>query len=101
MRGIYVDDGLSIRFPGRGEEFNEGVEIGVLAVHMSAGHTSFSHWVSTANVAQARSLAEHMGYRVTETEVDGAFTEITVRSAYQRPKLTLVPSGARADQSVA
>ena len=101
MRRIHVEEGLSLRFPGRPEEFNEGVEIGVLAVLMSSGHTAFTQWISTANVAQARSLAEPMGYRLTEGDADGLFTEVTLRIAEARPKLTLVHSREAAGQHVA
>src|SRR3712207_4563291 len=68
VRRIHVENGLSLRFPHRDEEFDEGVEIGILAVLMSSGARGFTHWVSTANVEQVRALAEGMGYRLTEGE---------------------------------
>jgi hypothetical protein len=101
VRRIHVEDGLSLRFPNRDENFDEGVEIGILAVLMSAGPRGFTHWVSTSNVEQARSLAERMGYRLTAGEVDGALTEVIFRSGRARPKLTLVHSRAETGQHVA
>ena len=65
MRRIHVEDGLSVRFPGRSEEFNEGVEIGMLAVLMSSGQRGFTRWLSPANLEQARAIADRMGYRLT------------------------------------
>ncbi len=101
MRRIHVEEGLSLRFPNRDKEFDEGVEIGILAVLMSSGQKGFTHWVSPANVEQARSLAERMGYRLTEGEVDGTLTEVIFRSGGARPKLTLVHSRPASGQHVA
>jgi hypothetical protein len=39
VRRIHVEHGLSLRFTGRDEEFNEGVEIGILVGLMSSGRT--------------------------------------------------------------
>ncbi len=101
MRRIHVEDGLSLRFPGRSEDFNEGVEIGVLAVLMSSGQRGFSHWVSSANVEQAREVAGKMGYRLTEGDRDGSLTQVILRTGRMRPMLTLVHSRPDAGQSVA
>ena len=101
MRRIHVEDGLSLRFPGRDEEFNEGVEIGVLAALMSSGQRGFTHWVSSANVEQARSIARQMGYRLTEGMADGTLTQVILRTGRVRPTLTLVHSRSDAGQIVA
>jgi len=101
VRRIHVENGLSLRFPHRDEEFDEGVEIGILAVLMSSGARGFTHWVSTANVEQVRALAEGMGYRLTEGEVDESLTEVIFRTGRARPKLTLVHSRAETGQHVA
>ena len=101
MRRIQVEDGLSLRFPGRDEEFNEGVEIGILAVLMSTGQRGFTRWLSSANVEQARAIADKMGYRLTTGEVDGGLVEAIFRTGRARPKLTLVHSRDEAGQHVA
>ena len=101
MRRIHVEDGLSLRFPGRDDEFNDGVEIGILAALMSSGQRGFTRWVSSANVEQARAIAEKMGYRLTTGEVDGVWTEVIFRTGRARPKLTLVHSRSEAGQNVA
>jgi hypothetical protein len=36
MRHIHIEPGLRVRFAGRNEAFNEGVEIGLLAANMAA-----------------------------------------------------------------
>ena len=40
MRDIHLDEGLRLRFPKRNEEFNQGVEIGMVAVLGSIGAPS-------------------------------------------------------------
>jgi hypothetical protein len=98
MRHIHVEDGLSLRFPGRDEEFNEGVEIGIMAVLMSAGESAFSRWISTANLAQVRTLAEKMGYHVIKGHCEGPSTCVTLRLGPARPKLSLVHSQINPEQ---
>jgi hypothetical protein len=101
VRRIQVEQGLSLRFPGRDEEFNEGVEIGILAVLMSSGQRSFTHWIASANVSQARAVAGKMGYRLSVGPSDGELTEVILRTGRARPALTLVHSVAQAGQDVA
>jgi hypothetical protein len=101
VRRIQVEDGLALRFPGRGEEFNEGVEIGILAAMMSSGQRGFTQWMSTDNIEQARAIAEKLGYHLTTGEVDGILTEVTFRTGRARPTLTLVHSRVEADQKIA
>jgi hypothetical protein len=101
VRRIHVEDGLSLRFPNRDKDFDEGVEIGILAVLMSSGARGFTHWVSSANVEQVRALAEGMGYRLTEGEADGPLTEVIFRTGRARPTLTLVHSRIETGQHVA
>jgi hypothetical protein len=101
VRRIHVENGLSLRFPGRDEDFNEGVEIGILATLMSSGQRGFTHWVSSANVEQAREMASQMGYRLTAGAIDGDLTEVILRTGRARPTLTLVHSRRDAGQNVA
>lgn len=81
-----------MRFPGRPEEFDQGVEIGMLAVLMDLGEREFSRWISSANLDQARALAKQLGYSVLEAQGDAEWTELTFRFGPARPKLKLVHS---------
>jgi len=90
MRSIHLTDDLKLRFPARSEEFNEGVEIGAMAVLMALDLREVTQWVSTANVEQARSLAEKMRYRLTIEATDGDSTKITLRQVSVPPKLKVV-----------
>src|SRR3954466_11222284 len=52
MRHIHLDDGLRLRFPGRSEDFDQGVEIGMIAVLMDQGLGEFSRWIARSNLSQ-------------------------------------------------
>ena len=43
MRWVQVEDGLSLRFPARDAAFHEGVELGILAALLNAGHGRLTH----------------------------------------------------------
>jgi len=90
MRYIHVDEGFRLRFKGRTEEFDQGVEIGIAAVLMDQGNLEFTRRFSKQNVEQVRSLAERMGYHVIEAEDEGEWVDLVFRSSAVRPKLRLV-----------
>jgi hypothetical protein len=92
MRHIHLAEGLRLRFPGRNEDFDQGVEIGMLAVLMDLGQREFCRWISAENRNQARALAEQLGYHVIEGTSDADWIEITFRSGPARPQLRLVHS---------
>jgi hypothetical protein len=92
MRHIHITEGLRLRFPGQDETFDLGVEIGMLAVLMDQGQREFSRWISTANVEQARALAESLGYRLVTGTTDETWTEVTLRTGRVRPALRVVQS---------
>ena len=92
MRRIHVEEGLRLRFPNRDEGFNEGVEIGILAVLLSYGQRGFTHYMSRGAVEQAREMAQKMGYRLTEGVEAGELVEVILRGSRERPKLTLIES---------
>ncbi|HEY8564305.1 MAG TPA: hypothetical protein VIL65_02310 [Beijerinckiaceae bacterium] len=93
MRHITIADGLRLRFPNRSEQFDQGVEIGALAVLMDLGTREFDRWIAQGNLEQARSLAEKLGYRVVEGPVDDGFVHVTLRTGAARPALRLVHTG--------
>ncbi len=94
MRQIHLTEGTRVRFPGRTEEFDQGVEIGVLAVLMDMATPNASRWIATANLEQARALAEKMDYRIAEGSSEDGWTHVTVRRGPARPQLRLVHSVA-------
>jgi hypothetical protein len=92
MRHINLADGLRLRFPGRSEDFDQGVEIGMLAVLMDLGQREFTRWISRASLDQARVLAKQLGYHIVEGNGDEAWAELTFRNGPARPQLKLVHS---------
>jgi hypothetical protein len=92
MRHIHLAEGLRLRFPGRDENFDQGVEIGMLAVLMDMGTREFRRWISSANLDQVRALAKQLGYHVVEGEGGDGWTELVFRSGQARPQLKLVHS---------
>lgn len=94
MRRIHVEDGLSLRFPGREAEFNEGVEIGLLAASLAARHGEFTLRLANSTLDQARSLAEGFGYRLHICPLDDRSSEVVFLTGRRRPKLRLVYSSA-------
>jgi hypothetical protein len=92
MRHIHLTDGLRLRFPGRNEEFDQGVEIGMLAVLMDLGTREFTRWICSENLDQARALARQLGYHVVEGAADAEWVELVFRTGAARPRLRLVHS---------
>lgn len=94
MRHIHLDDGLRLRFPGRSEDFDQGVEIGMIAVLMDQGLSEFSRSIARTNLSQVEAIARQMGYRIEETGGDGEWVDITFLygTAKAKPKLRLVHS---------
>ena len=90
MRHIQVEDGLRLKFPGRDETFNEGVEIGLLLAQMASGRSEITARFAAATLDQARILAKRMGYRVHVVREDGVGAEVMFLTGSRRPKLTLV-----------
>jgi hypothetical protein len=92
MRHIHLEEGLRLRFPGRSEEFDQGVEIGMLAVLMDQGSPEFTRWISRDNLDQARALARQLGYHAVEGNGDRDWASLTFRQGHAKPALRLVHS---------
>lgn len=102
MRLITIADGVTVRFPTRSQDFDEGVEIGVIAGLMASGIARFDVRVARETLEQARSLAEGFGYRVaTGGGAGGAFDGsaregdeivVTFLTGAQKPRLQVVRS---------
>ena len=94
MRHIHLADGLRLRFPGQSEEFDQGVEVGMVAALMEGELREFARWISARNLEQVRSLAEKLGYRLIEGASDDGWTHATFRFGQARPQFRLVHSRA-------
>jgi hypothetical protein len=94
MHHIHLAEGMRLRFPARSADFDQGVEIGIVAALMSQDLTEFSRKVSRDNLGQVRALVEQFGYRLVEGSEDGDFIEVNFLSRTARPRLRVVQSGA-------
>jgi hypothetical protein len=92
MRQIHLTEGTRVQFPGRTEEFDQGVEIGILAVLMDFGTPEITRPIASTNLEQARALADKLGYRLAEGAATEGQTTIILRRAQARPVLKLVHS---------
>jgi hypothetical protein len=86
MRHIHLDDGLRLRFPGRSEDFDQGVEIGMLATLMDQGIREFSRWISRANRDQVEAIARQLGYHIVEGNGDKEWVDLTFRHGVAKPR---------------
>lgn len=93
MYHIHLAEGLKLRFPARSADFDQGVEVGMLAALMSQDVTEFSRRISSANLGQVRALADQFGYRLIEGEAEGDCVALTFYSRAARPRLRVVHSG--------
>ncbi|MBO1904212.1 hypothetical protein KHP60_05590 [Microvirga sp. 3-52] len=93
MHHIHLAEGMRLRFPARSADFDQGVEIGIVAALMSQDLTEFTRRISNDNLGQVRALVEQFGYRLVEGQADGEFVEINFYSRTARPRLRVVHSG--------
>ena len=93
MHHIHLAEGMRLRFPARTTDFDQGVEIGIVAALMSQDLTEFARKISHDNLGQVRALAEQFGYRLIEGAEDGEFVELNFYSRNARPRLRVVHSG--------
>jgi hypothetical protein len=91
MRSIYVEHGLRVSFPGRDEEFDQGVEMGIAIALMAAGH-NFTVWLSTDNLEQANELAARMNFHTVPLGVCGQSRQIAFRRGLRPIHLKLIAS---------
>jgi hypothetical protein len=94
MHHIHLAEGMRLRFPARSADFDQGVEIGIVAALMSQDLTEFTRRISRDNLGQVRALVEQFGYRLVEGSEDGDFIEVNFLSRMARPRLRVVHSGA-------
>jgi hypothetical protein len=92
MRFIEVNEGLRLRFPGQSRDFSAGFEMGAIAALMSFEPREFTRVIATANLDQAREIAERLNFRM----IVGAETGMEVTVCFSRqtkPTLRVVARG--------
>jgi hypothetical protein len=94
MHHIHLAEGMRLRFPERSADFDQGVEVGIVAALLSQDPPEFSRRISNSNLGQVRALVEQFGYRLVEGAADEEFVELTFYNRTARPRLRVVHSGA-------
>jgi hypothetical protein len=91
MRRIEIIEGVRVRFPGRDENFDLGVEIGALTALMAMGEAEIHRTVSRECVEQLRPIANRFRYLLAARDA-GDMVEIGLRHVSRRPQLRLISS---------
>jgi hypothetical protein len=92
MRRIYVEDGLSVSFPWRDAEFDQGVEVGIAIALMAAGQ-NFTTWLSNDTIEQVKELAAKMNFHLISQQALEETTQVSLRVGSRPSHLTLVAEG--------
>lgn len=90
MRTVHLADDLRLRFPGREDEFTEGVEVGMIAALMSLGHSQITRTLSPECLEQVEGVARKLRYHLAERSPEEAGVRVTFRAGRARPRLALV-----------
>lgn len=89
MRQIEIIDDVHLRFPGRDEQFDLGVEIGAISVRMASGEPLIQRILTPECVEQLRPLAERFRYALVATPADGGMSTSLIHWS-SRPQLRIV-----------
>jgi hypothetical protein len=90
MRSIYVENDLTVRFPGREEEFDQGVEMGIAIALMATGQ-NFTTLLSSDNIEQAEAVAAKMNFHLMLVAIRGESRQV----AFRRGRPPMSPQAGR------
>ena len=98
MRKLALADKLTLRFPSRSPDFDEGFEVGMMAALMSLNQTEFTRTIAAGSSEQLASVAQKLGYYLAESTESEQVVRVTFRSRRSKPRLRIVHSAAAAAQ---
>ncbi|QGG93245.1 hypothetical protein GH983_22075 (plasmid) [Agrobacterium sp. MA01] len=90
MRKIEIIEDVRIRFPGRDEEFNLGVEVGALSVLLAQGNPVLEREISVQALDQLKPIADRFRYSLSVAEVSGEMVHVRLERYRRRPQLRVV-----------
>lgn len=93
MRKIEIIEDVCLRFPGRGPEFDLGVEVGSVAVLLAQGVPLIEREISTEAVEQLRTIAEHFGYLIVAADSGAQMMSVRFSPKSCSPTLRLIHGG--------
>ena len=90
MQTIEIIDDVRMRFPGRGAEFDLGVEVGSVSVLLAQGVPLVQRTLSAAATEQLRPIAERFRYALVATAAGEGMMEVSLVHWSRRPLLRVV-----------
>lgn len=90
MQTIEIIDDVRMRFPGRGAEFDLGVEVGSVSVLLAQGVPLVQRTLSAAAIEQLRPIAERFRYALVATSAGEGMMEVSLVHWSRRPLLRVV-----------
>jgi hypothetical protein len=90
MRKIEIIDDVRLRFPGRGAEFDLGVEVGAISVLIAQGLPAIHREVSKAAAEQLRPIADQFRYTLIATDAGEDSMIVSLKPWSRRPLLRVV-----------
>jgi hypothetical protein len=90
MRLIEIEEGVTMRFPKRSEDFADGFEAGLVAAALTLLPRRHDATISTATVPALAKVAMCYGYRMVQAPEVNGMVHISLMRADIRPRLTVV-----------
>lgn len=90
MRKIEVEPGLRLRFPDRGAEFDDGLEIGMVVARMGSAYPQILTVISRTALADLEGLARVMSYRVHVVAADQDKVTVEVERTSKPPRMRVI-----------
>lgn len=90
MRLIEIEEGVSIRFPKRSEDFADGFEAGLVAAALVQMPHRHDATISAATVPALTKVAVCYGYRMAHGPEINGMVRVSLMRADIRPRLTVV-----------
>lgn len=92
MRLIEIEDGVSIRFPKRSEDFADGFEAGLVAAALMSLPHRHDATIAAGTVPAIAKVAACYGYRLAQAPEVNGMVAISLMRHDVRPRLTVVSS---------
>lgn len=90
MRLIEIEEGVSMRFPRRSEDFADGFEAGLVAAALVQLPHRHDATISAATIPALAKVATCYGYRMVQGAEINGMVRISLMRADVRPRLTVV-----------
>lgn len=90
MRKIEILEDVRLRFKGRGDEFDIGLEVGAASVLMAQGQQLIQRELSVPAVEQLRPIAERFRYALVASPLNETTMQVSLLHWSRKPLLRIV-----------